>query len=43
MLKLILLIFGQTEGQEVCRVLSMSGGGAKGAYEVGAIHELYNL
>ena len=28
--------------QKKCRVLSVSGGGAKGAYEVGAIHELVN-
>lgn len=43
------LILGYTSCQQitdsqdapVCRVLSLSGGGAKGAYEIGAIHTLY--
>jgi predicted acylesterase/phospholipase RssA len=26
--------------QEVCRALSLSGGGSKGAYEVGVLHQL---
>lgn len=34
--------FSQVDSNEEkkCRVLSVSGGGAKGAYEVGAIQEL---
>lgn len=30
------------ENLKVCKVLSMSGGGAKGAYEAGALHTLVN-
>ena len=26
----------------MCRILSMSGGGSKGAYEAGAIHSIFN-
>ena len=29
--------------EKKCRVLSLSGGGAKGAYEVGALHSLANM
>jgi NTE family protein len=26
----------------MCRILSMSGGGSKGAYEAGALHSIFN-
>jgi predicted acylesterase/phospholipase RssA len=31
------------EGQEVCRALSLSGGGTKGAYEVGVLHKMARM
>ena len=49
-LSALALLFSSVEGQllptvdeeQKCRVLSLSGGGAKGAYEIGAMHYILN-
>ena len=33
----------EEKSQDVCRAISLSGGGAKGAYEVGALYEMTRL
>jgi len=30
------------DGAPICRILSMSGGGSKGAYEAGALHSIFD-
>jgi len=34
--------YKEPEGMEMCRILSMSGGGSKGAYEAGALHSVFH-
>ena len=37
------MFYEKSETKEYCRALSLSGGGAKGAYEVGVLHEMARL
>jgi len=34
--------YKEPEGVKMCRILSMSGGGSKGAYEAGALHSIFH-
>ena len=36
------LIFGYTQSKKSCNALAMAGGGAKGAFEAGALWGMYN-
>jgi len=36
-------MYVKDKDQDICRALSLSGGGSKGAYEVGVLHQMSRM